>query len=49
VDRVHREVLDALPPTQRDAFLAGLTTLVNGYLSEPADSARPVRRPRRPS
>jgi DNA-binding MarR family transcriptional regulator len=49
VDRVHREVLDSLPPSQRDAFLAALTTLVGGYLSEPADSARPVRRPRRQS
>lgn len=47
VDRVHQEVLDALPPAQRDAFLAGLTTLVGGYLSDPVDCARPVRRPRR--
>ena len=38
-----------LPPSQRDAFLAAMTTLVGGYLSEPADSARPVRRPRRQS
>jgi MarR family transcriptional regulator, transcriptional regulator for hemolysin len=47
VDRVHQDVLDALPPAQRDAFLAGLTTLVGGYLSNPVDCARPVRRPRR--
>ncbi len=47
VDRVHQEVLDALPPAQRNAFLAGLTTLVGGYLSDPVDCARPVRRPRR--
>ena len=49
VDRVHQEVLDALPPTQRDAFLAAMTTLVTGHLAEPVDCERPVRRPRRPS
>jgi MarR family transcriptional regulator for hemolysin len=47
VDRVHQEVLDALPPRQRDAFIAALTTLVDGYLAEPADCDPPVRRPRR--
>jgi MarR family transcriptional regulator, transcriptional regulator for hemolysin len=43
VDRVHQEVLDALPPRQRDGFLAGLTTLADGDLSGPV---APVRRPR---
>ena len=47
VDQVHQEVLDALPPSQRDAFLAGLSTLVGGYLSDPVDCDPPVRRPRR--
>jgi MarR family transcriptional regulator, transcriptional regulator for hemolysin len=49
VDRVHQEVLDSLPPSQRDAFLAAMTTLVDGYLAEPVDCDRPVRRPRRQS
>jgi MarR family transcriptional regulator, transcriptional regulator for hemolysin len=44
VDRVHQEVLDALPPRQRDAFLASLTTLADGDLSGPDTS---VRRPHR--
>ena len=42
VDRVHQEVLDALPPRQRNAFLASLTTLADGDLSGPD---APVRRP----
>jgi DNA-binding MarR family transcriptional regulator len=46
VDRVHQEVLDALPPGQRDAFLAALTTLADGDLSGPDTSARPGRRTR---
>lgn len=46
-DRVHREVLDALPPAERDAFVSALTRLVNGHLGEPVESPRPVRRPRR--
>ena len=33
MDRVHQEILDALPPRQRDAFLAGLTSLADGDLS----------------
>jgi MarR family transcriptional regulator, transcriptional regulator for hemolysin len=47
VDRVHREVLDALPPGQRQAFIDALTTLVGDHLAEPVDCDRPVRRPRR--
>jgi MarR family transcriptional regulator, transcriptional regulator for hemolysin len=45
-DRVHGEVLDALPPDQRDLLTGALTTLVTGVLAEPAASQRPVRRPR---
>jgi MarR family transcriptional regulator, transcriptional regulator for hemolysin len=47
-DRVHREVLDALPEDQRLAFTAALASLVNGLLAEPAKSDRPVRRARVP-
>ncbi len=49
VDRVHQEVLDTLPPSQRDAFIAAMNTLVGGYLADPVDCDRPVRRPRRSS
>jgi MarR family transcriptional regulator, transcriptional regulator for hemolysin len=49
VDRVHQEVLDALPPAQRQVFIDALTTLVCGHLAEPVDCERPVRRPRRQS
>jgi MarR family transcriptional regulator, transcriptional regulator for hemolysin len=45
-DRVHGEVLDALPADQRDVLTGALTTLVTGVLAEPATSERPVRRPR---
>jgi MarR family transcriptional regulator, transcriptional regulator for hemolysin len=46
MDRVHQELLDALPPRQRDAFLAALTTLADGDLSGPGAPVRPIRRPR---
>jgi MarR family transcriptional regulator for hemolysin len=46
-DRVHGEVLDALPADQRDVLAGALTTLVTGLLAEAATTAeRPVRRPR---
>jgi MarR family transcriptional regulator, transcriptional regulator for hemolysin len=45
-DRVHREVLDALPPGERDAFLSGLTRLVGGLLAVPAGPRTGVRRAR---
>jgi MarR family transcriptional regulator, transcriptional regulator for hemolysin len=45
-DRVHGEVLDALPADQRDVLTSALTTLVTGVLAEPVTSERPVRRPR---
>jgi MarR family transcriptional regulator, transcriptional regulator for hemolysin len=47
-DRVHREVLDALPADQRRAFTDALSSLVTGLLAEPAKSGRPVRRARVP-
>ena len=45
-DRVHAEVLNALPDRQREAFTGALGTLVTGLLAEPARSDRPVRRTR---
>jgi MarR family transcriptional regulator, transcriptional regulator for hemolysin len=47
-DRVHREVLDALPAGQRQAFADALAGLVGGLLAEPASCERPVRRARVP-
>ena len=49
-DGVHREVLEALPDGQREAFTAALTSLVGpgGLLAEPAPIERPVRRARIP-
>ncbi len=47
-DRVHQDVLDALPGDQRRAFTDALSSLVNGLLAEPAKSDRPVRRARVP-
>jgi DNA-binding MarR family transcriptional regulator len=46
VDRVHGEVLAALPAGGGDAFLDGLTRLVEGHLATPVESDRPVRRAR---
>jgi MarR family transcriptional regulator, transcriptional regulator for hemolysin len=48
-DRVHREVLDALPEDEREAFTSALTTLVSGLLAQPVNSDRPVRRARVPA
>ncbi|GAB2851917.1 MarR family transcriptional regulator [Actinoallomurus bryophytorum] len=45
-DRVHREVLAALPEDQREVFVNALTGLVGGHLSTPVESEHPVRRPR---
>jgi DNA-binding MarR family transcriptional regulator len=47
-DRVHREVLEALPEDQRLAFTAALTSLVAGPLADAAEFDRPVRRARVP-
>jgi MarR family transcriptional regulator, transcriptional regulator for hemolysin len=46
VDRVHRQVLEALPPGHRDVFMSSLTELVNGHLAEPPAGDPPVRRAR---
>ncbi|HEY0936204.1 MAG TPA: MarR family winged helix-turn-helix transcriptional regulator, partial [Trebonia sp.] len=46
-DRVHREVIDALPESQQAVFTGALTSLAGGLLAEPVTSARPVRRARR--
>jgi len=45
-DRVHRDVLGALPEEQRGVLTDALTLLVNGHLSTPVESGRPVRRAR---
>jgi DNA-binding MarR family transcriptional regulator len=45
-DRVHREVLAALPEDQREPFVAALNLLVGGHLSTPVESEHQVRRPR---
>jgi MarR family transcriptional regulator for hemolysin len=48
-DRVHREVLEALPAGQREVFVDAMTSLVGGILAEPVEAAegdRPVRRAR---
>ncbi|MQS13579.1 winged helix DNA-binding protein [Streptomyces kaniharaensis] len=46
-DRVHREVLEALPEPERAVFLSALARLVEGHLAEPVESERTVRRARR--
>jgi DNA-binding MarR family transcriptional regulator len=46
VDRVHGEVLASLPDDERATFESALRHLVEGYLAEPVDCERPVRRPR---
>src|SRR5690348_1620243 len=45
-DRVHRDVLGVLPEEQRGVLTDALTLLVNGHLSTPVESGRPVRRAR---
>jgi MarR family transcriptional regulator for hemolysin len=45
-DRVHGDVLAALPPEQRQVFVDALTGLVERHLATPAESVRPVRRAR---
>ncbi|MEV0715101.1 MarR family winged helix-turn-helix transcriptional regulator [Asanoa sp. NPDC050611] len=46
VDRVHADALDALPATERKAFLRALERLVGDHLATPVESPRPVRRAR---
>jgi MarR family transcriptional regulator, transcriptional regulator for hemolysin len=45
-DRVHRDVLAALPEDQREVFVGALTGLVGGHLSTPVETEHSVRRPR---
>ena len=47
-DRVHQEVLDALPEGQRQAFTGALASLAGGLLADPVPCERPVRRTRVP-
>lgn len=47
-DRVHGEVLEALPEDRRQAFTDSLAGLVSGPLATPAEYERPVRRARVP-
>jgi len=44
VEHIYDDVLDSLPAREREAFLDGLTRLVNGRLSTPVPCSRPVRR-----
>jgi DNA-binding MarR family transcriptional regulator len=46
IDRIHADVLAALPDAERTAFIEGLARLVGGRLSAPVQCERPVRRPR---
>jgi MarR family transcriptional regulator for hemolysin len=49
VDRVHQDVLGALPPQEREVFVSALNRLAAGHLAAPTDSpegAQGVRRPR---
>jgi MarR family transcriptional regulator, transcriptional regulator for hemolysin len=46
VDRVHAEVLGALPPASRAPFVEALTALSQGLLATPVECERPVRRAR---
>ncbi|WP_333771394.1 MarR family winged helix-turn-helix transcriptional regulator [Streptomyces sp. IBSBF 2435] len=48
VDRVHGNVLGALPEPERSAFVAALNRLVAGHLAVPADSPEGVQGARRP-
>jgi MarR family transcriptional regulator for hemolysin len=46
LDRVHHEVLQALPAGEQATFMDALTRLVSGHLATPVESTRPVRRAR---
>jgi MarR family transcriptional regulator for hemolysin len=46
VERIHADVLAALPEGARDAFVEGLTSLTDGRLARPVTCERPVRRSR---
>jgi DNA-binding MarR family transcriptional regulator len=46
IDGVFEDVLDALPPDEREPFVSGLGRLVGGRLSRTVECAHPPRRPR---
>ena len=46
VDRVHDDVLQALPEAERDVLTSALTRLADGHLAAPVDCEQPVRRRR---
>ena len=46
VDAIYADVLGALPPDERHAFVQALGRLVGGRLSQPVACERPVRRRR---
>jgi MarR family transcriptional regulator, transcriptional regulator for hemolysin len=46
VDRVHGDVLRALPEAEREVLVGALTRLAEGHLSTPVDCDQPVRRRR---
>jgi MarR family transcriptional regulator, transcriptional regulator for hemolysin len=46
VERIHADVLAALPDGARDAFVEGLTSLTDGRLAQAVACERPVRRSR---
>jgi DNA-binding MarR family transcriptional regulator len=48
-DSIHRDALNSLPEEQREALVDALTRLVEGHLSTPVESERPVRRARQRS
>jgi MarR family transcriptional regulator for hemolysin len=46
IEGVYSEILDALAAGEGEALVAGLTRLVEGRFSKPAECAHPPRRPR---
>ncbi|WP_377268047.1 MarR family winged helix-turn-helix transcriptional regulator [Peterkaempfera sp. SMS 1(5)a] len=46
-DRVHKEVLEALPEDEREVFVRAMQRLAGGHLATPAECPQPVRRRRR--
>ncbi|WP_441246304.1 MarR family winged helix-turn-helix transcriptional regulator [Kitasatospora sp. McL0602] len=48
VDRVHAEALGLLPENERQVLVDALTRFQQAPAVEPAESDKPVRRPRRP-
>src|ERR1700722_17579026 len=46
VDRVHDDVLQALPEAERDVLTSALARLAQGHLATPVECEQPVRRRR---